>query len=256
MKKILLYTFVMFFAVLLFSLNSTEIEAKKALATKNLDTISGDTIGTIAIYDNGEVAIGYKYGLRLAKLSYCEKGEKCDSNIYTPFKIIEASINDYYKGNGESLKMLSHKITELDTEKEYGIRVEAYFGVNSGYKGIESILGSPSISSMQVLETDTDKYVKPTNSGNYGDAGIDKLMSKAQSIVNTFILPILYAGISLFVVIKGAILGVQIVKSADDPNVRAEKVRALKWLVIGVGVAYAASTLVAVVTGFFKDAFS
>ena len=87
------------------------------------------------------------------------------------------------------------------------------------------------------------------------DSGISTLMDKVSDIVMGTVLPIIWAVLGLFLVIKGALLGVQIVNSADEPQVRQEKIGSLKWLVIGVAIAYAASGVVAVLTSFFSGAF-
>lgn len=62
-------------------------------------------------------------------------------------------------------------------------------------------------------------------------------MTKLGEIVQ-LILNIIYIVLGLFLIIKGAILGMQIVKAADEPQVRQEKIGSLKWLVIGVAIAY------------------
>ena len=74
--------------------------------------------------------------------------------------------------------------------------------------------------------------------------------------IGNIILTIILIILGIFLVVKGAILGMQIVKAADEPQVRQEKVGSLKWLVIGVGIAFAASTFVGVITGFFSEVFS
>lgn len=229
------------------------IKAKEIIGTKSLKTISGSLLGAITMYDNGVIVIEYKYGLRKADLFYCEKGNGCNTGSYSPLKILESTKSNPHKNTEEEIKTYTY-IPKLNKDKEYGFKIEAYFGVNSAYKGTESIKGSPTISSKQVLDV-SGIYIKATGS-DIADEEIGGLMEKIKSIVNEAVLPILYWTIGIFLVIKGAILGTQIVKSADEPNVRLEKVRALKWLVIGVGIAFAASSLVGVITGYFKGVFN
>ena len=84
---------------------------------------------------------------------------------------------------------------------------------------------------------------------------VRELIDEIYEITHGTILPILWAVLGIFFVVKGALLGIQIVKSADEPQVRQEKIGALKWLAIGVAVAYAATFLVDAVMGFFSGAF-
>lgn len=80
-------------------------------------------------------------------------------------------------------------------------------------------------------------------------------MEKLGEIVNTIMI-IIYIVLGLFLIIKGALLGFQIVKAADEPQVRQEKIGSLKWLVIGVaigyGVAGVAHVLINVISGSLK----
>jgi len=86
--------------------------------------------------------------------------------------------------------------------------------------------------------------------------GIKNAMSKIEDIVNNTVMPIIWIVLGLFLVVKGALLGVQIVKAADEPQVRQEKVGSLKWLVIGVAIAYASTFVVRVVVSYFEKAFN
>lgn len=83
------------------------------------------------------------------------------------------------------------------------------------------------------------------------DSDLASLMEKISSIGQT-ILNVIYIVLGLFLVIKGALLGMQIVKAADEPQVRQEKIGSLKWLVIGIAIAYGvagvANILVKVIT--------
>ncbi len=90
---------------------------------------------------------------------------------------------------------------------------------------------------------------------NIEDEGLKSVMEKVSNIVYTTILPIIWAVLGLILVIKGSMLGVQIVKSADEPQVRQEKIGSLKWLVIGVAIAAFAAGGVQVLTGYFSGAF-
>ena len=83
------------------------------------------------------------------------------------------------------------------------------------------------------------------------DDGVNGLLSMIDDIVGNTILPIIYVVLGLFLVVKGALLGVQIVKAADEPQVRQEKIGSLKWLVIGVAIAYAVTIVADVLLGYF-----
>lgn len=244
---ILSFVFVCFY-------NQTNIDAKEILAQKNYNDIFGSTLGSIEIYDTGDIVIKYKYGLRRADLRFCQKGKECDEEVYTLINLMESNQTNPYKNTGTELASYTYKFNG-EKDVEYRVKVEAYFGVNSGYTGLENVQGSYVISSMQSVSTG-NSYIKGTYSLDKAkDKRVSGLLAKMQEIINTLILPIAYVVTTFVLVIKGALLGVGIVKSADFPDVRREKVGALKWLIIGVTITYAASSLVAVITGFFKEKF-
>lgn len=91
--------------------------------------------------------------------------------------------------------------------------------------------------------------------GDVGDAGLNEVMSLLEEVVNDTILPIIWIVLGLFLVVKGAILGMQIVKAADEPQVRQEKIGSLKWLVIGVAIAYGVSFVAKFVIDYFDSKF-
>lgn len=253
MKRIRIFVIGIMCLATMLLFNNNYVSAKEVVASKSLNNIFGETLGSVQVYDNGEIVIAYKYGLRQVDLYYCEKGNECDSNFYSIKRIMESNYSDTYKNDSNKLATYTYKL-DLDKSKEYGIKVEAYFGTGKGYTGTESLSGSPTISSVQIADTG-DKYINGTANSDIGDKDLNKMMDKLVNIVNTAVLPILYIALGLLLVIKGAILGVQIVKNADHPEIRMEKVHSLKWLVIGVGIAYAASALVGVLTGYFEGVF-
>lgn len=256
MKKIYRYVIILFVMFVSFSLvSSIDVKAADMIASAS-EEIFGEEINNIKVYSNGKVNVQYKYGLRRLDMYYCLKGEQCDNSNYYMIVIAEASEEEPYKNEGVDLASYDFNIN-IAEPGEYRVRIEAYFATSSAYTGTESIYGYP-IGAVQVADT-KEYYInsnaKESSSSGISDERIKGLLDKIKSIVNSVILPIIYIATTLFLIIKGAILGVQIVKSADDASVRREKIGALKWLVIGVAITYAATSVVGVLTGFFKNFF-
>lgn len=87
------------------------------------------------------------------------------------------------------------------------------------------------------------------------DSGINEALKKVSDIVNGVLMPVIYAVLALFLIVKGALLGVQIVKAADEPQVRQEKIGSLKWLVIGCAIAFAVTFVADILIKYFLTAF-
>jgi transposase len=80
-----------------------------------------------------------------------------------------------------------------------------------------------------------------------------RTVDKIKEVVKNIILPIIWASLGLLLGIKGAILGTQIVKASDEPQVRQEKINSLKYLVIGVAIAFGVSFAATPLLEFFKQ---
>ena len=98
------------------------------------------------------------------------------------------------------------------------------------------------------------KDVINKNINDIDNEELDTVMQKISDIVYNTIMPIIWVVLGVFLVVKGTLLGVQIVKAADEPQVRQEKIGSLKWLVIGVAIAALASGGVQFLTGFISGA--
>ena len=252
--KYILITIISIFVSLIFT--QTNIKADSVI-NSTVEEVFGNTINSVTIYSSGKIEFKYKYGLRKAELYYCEEGVDCDNNIYYMKVIVDSTMNNPNKNDQQELAKYEY-FFDLNKDKKYKIRVETYFATSSSYVGGESLYGYP-IGSMQYVDSG-DKYVSGQYSSSTNtyikDERLRGLLEKITLIVNTTIIPIIYALTSMFLIIKGGMLGVEIVKSADNINVRQEKIGALKWLVIGVAIAYLSTTLVGLVTGFFQKAFA
>lgn len=233
-----------------FVIDNKPVSAKEVVVSESIPDITGNPIGTITVYDNSEIKINYKYGLRLVELRYCEEGEACDMNLYEYIKVLDSTEGNIYKNEKTTLEVFRYKPALKDNTK-YRFQIDAYFGYSNRYTGYENISTGFMLSPLSV---DTNNvYVEGSKSSTIEDEGISNLLSDLKEVVNNVVLPILLTTLGMFLVIKGAILGVQIVKSADDPDVRREKIRGLIWLVIGVAIAMTASTVVGVLTGYFEN---
>lgn len=80
---------------------------------------------------------------------------------------------------------------------------------------------------------------------------INGTIGEMLGIVNTVVLPILWIVLGLLLIIRGIMLGIDIVKSADEPEVRKKKVSGLIWLFIGIFVAYVITIVASVVMTMF-----
>ena len=79
-------------------------------------------------------------------------------------------------------------------------------------------------------------------------------MDKLGDVVN-MLTTVIYVVLGVFLVVKGALIGMQIVKAADEPQVRQEKIGSLKWLVIGVAIAYGVTFAADVLVGYLENLF-
>lgn len=85
-----------------------------------------------------------------------------------------------------------------------------------------------------------------------GDEGLNEILNKILGIVNDTLMPIIWIGLGLFLTIKGAMIGTQIVKAADEPQVRQEKIGSLKYLIIGIFIAFIVSFAATALVNYFK----
>ena len=103
------------------------------------------------------------------------------------------------------------------------------------------------------LLTEVVNFLAGAEGGSNAD--IEALRSKIIEIKD-LICNIIYIVLAAFLVVKGAIIGMQIVKAADEPQVRQEKIGSLKWLVIGVAIAYGVTGIAHIVTNVMKTSLT
>lgn len=72
---------------------------------------------------------------------------------------------------------------------------------------------------------------------------VNETLAQVLNLVNNIFIPILWLALGVFLIVKGIMLSMDIVKSADEPDVRKKKVGGLVWLIIGVFIGYAVTIL-------------
>lgn len=148
-------------------------------------------------------------------------------------------------------------------ESEYVIFVQTFFcavreGEAGSYGSCQYWHNSKNDANGQFAKKEfkVGDVLNKTISTEIENEGLNDMMEKISAVVYDTVMPIIYGVLGLFLVVKGAILGVQIVKAADEPQVRQEKIGSLKWLIIGCAIAFLAAGVVHAVMGFFSGAFS
>lgn len=199
------------------------------------------------------------------KINYVENSTTTERNFIASG---DASYHDSHitsvtfkvdKDNDTVLKELSQR-TDGDKSTKYTLFVRANFcalrqGEEPEFSACQ-YYDDPVIAKVEIDLNDVkNDYNISIDTSGIENEELRGLMDKIVEIVNDYVLPCIWALLGIFFVIKGSLLGFQIVKSADEPQVRQEKVGALKWLVIGVAIAYGASGVVRALTAFFSGEF-
>ena len=83
-----------------------------------------------------------------------------------------------------------------------------------------------------------EKEVNITSAGITESGEINDTLANVLNIVNNIFIPVLWLGLGILLIVRGIMLGIGIVKSADEPEVRKKKVSGIIWLFIGVAVGY------------------
>lgn len=87
--------------------------------------------------------------------------------------------------------------------------------------------------------------------GITGNTQINETLANILYAVNDVVMPILWVGLGVLLIIRGVMIGIDIVKSADEPEVRKRKITGLVWLIIGIVVGYAVTISVSYVMSIF-----
>ena len=82
-------------------------------------------------------------------------------------------------------------------------------------------------------------------------AQVNKTIKQILDILNNIGMPIIWILLGVLLIVRGILLGIDIVKSSDDADLRKKKISGLVWLFIGVGIGYVISISASVIMGMF-----
>ncbi|MBR3891666.1 MAG: hypothetical protein IKJ30_06340 [Bacilli bacterium] len=67
-----------------------------------------------------------------------------------------------------------------------------------------------------------------------GNADVNNIIADVLTIVNNYVIPVLWVAMGILLIVRGVILAIGIIKASDEAEVRSNKIKGLVWLVIGV----------------------
>ena len=224
----------------------------------------------IYVADGGDDSVSVNVGLTFTDIDFDINTTKVGNNIVregSPADYISKTSANDSDNNPTTKQFLIDTDIEVDStqrEDTYVVFVVAYFCAvrtvpenNADYSACTYFYDSNTEDGKGIVKTSFKiNDILNKNISDIDDDGISQAMNKIEEIIMYTVMPIIWGVLGLFLVVKGALLGIQIVKAADEPQVRQEKIGSLKWLVIGVAVAYLASGAVYVVTGYFSGVFN
>ena len=208
---------------------------------------------------NNKVSLSVQYQNGIVGLAtyICDKNvataDNCKKNYITKYTVpwVNASspqINQYdeigvynvtYESHTDGKPLSSYNDT-IDAEGKsvstYRIAVYAQFCVVATNDRKSCYNAEPEARVISFEMFDLDQTF--TNSSE-----VNETLAKGLNIVNNVFIPILWIALGVFLIVKGILLGMDIVKSADEPDVRKKKIGGLVWLIIGVFIGYAVTIL-------------
>ena len=235
-KKIVL--FVIFFISIIFS--SSLVSARETLDFATVSYVGEGNVGSITIYDDYVIRIGYKYSASNVKIDICPKSD-CNNLTTQTYESNET----YFDGEYVDFYISEH--FSLYDGSEYKVSITASFkpyaaaitDVSAGFieTDIEYI-------AEKAVDRETDPYNK------YADAALTDI-EKVAKVFRDYIIPFLYVILVIVLIIKGILLGMDITKYSDQPDIRREKIRGFTYFGVAIFLLAILNTIGGFVTGLF-----
>ncbi len=80
---------------------------------------------------------------------------------------------------------------------------------------------------------------------------VNTTIGQVLTIINNYVIPAMWIILGVLLITRGIILGIAIVKSSDETEIRKKKIAGLVWLAVGVFVAYAVTIAASYIMAMF-----
>jgi hypothetical protein len=199
------------------------------------------------------ITIQYQYGLRDIQVFICNddlNAEGCETDPISSF-IDYVSWSDPTQGmNIAGINQSSQETTTYAFTKsaptDGGVPISEY--ANGSYR----VLVKASFCTMRTA--DKSACASDDNWTEYktlyfdiieikgaftGNSEVNGVIAKVLTIVNDYVIPVLWIALFVVLIVRGVILAIGIVKASDEAEVRSAKIKGMVWLVVGVFAGYA-----------------
>ena len=210
------------------------VSARSAIASASAPGMSpgAEPMGKIILYDDYKISFHYGYRvsnivIEVCKNQVCKNVKEAENQAFVSNSFVEFDLNPLL-------------IASEDEATEYTIKATASFRQTEG-------LGFESVASMN-----TKVSIKGINQPEAGSNRILDSTDKVLAFVNAWILPGVYVLLGAVLIIKGALLTIDIVRYSDNGDVRKEKLKAFGYFLVGIVCVAIINSTAGIITGLFR----
>ena len=221
----------------MFLLIPMKVFASEVVNEISVETISKEEIGKITLYDDLKIVYGYKYTLKNIEITICPV-DKCEG--------VEPQVYDSQLHVSDSAEFMLDQYIDLSNEGKYTIKAKGLFKMsNEGpYKSATLVYD---------FEPPKEDNEKDDKDGLFmNDPRFDESVDKAIRIFNEWVIPGIYVVLALTIIIKGVLVGIDVVKYSDKPEIRREKLKSLMYMAIAIAIGVLLNTVFGIITGLFN----
>lgn len=253
-KLVKIFSLLATFVVMMFCMAPVQVDAiyeptmNKMLTGKNQFVVDPTANSNPLV-----ITIQYQYGLKDIQVFICNddlNASGCETNPISSFV-------DYVNFSDPSLGMRIAGINQTNQDTTTYIYTknaptDGGVPINEYANGTYRILVKASFCTMRSL--DKKSCASDDNWTEYqtlffdiieidgaftGNSEVNNIISQILTIVNDYVIPILWIALFVILVVRGVILAIGIVKASDEAEVRSAKIKGMVWLVVGVFAGYA-----------------